>query len=56
MDVFNQFATAELDRANTALSAFLLTAKTNDKTLKTQKSPLIDLFLYFRKIAAVAST
>jgi hypothetical protein len=33
MDIFNQFAAAELDRANNALSAFLLTAKTNDKTL-----------------------
>ncbi len=56
MDVFNQFATAELERATSLLSAFLTTAKLNDKTLATQKTPLQDILVYFRKAAAVVSS
>jgi hypothetical protein len=56
MDVFNQYASGELERVNAALLAFVLKAKLNDKTMVQQKSPLQDLLVYFRKAAAVVSS
>lgn len=49
MDVFNQFATAELERTNNTLTTFLLSAKHNDKVITQQKSLLQDILVYFRK-------
>jgi hypothetical protein len=56
MDVFNQFATAELERTTSHLTGFITKAKLNDKTLASQKKPFQDLLVYFRKGAAIISS
>lgn len=56
MDVFNQFATTELERVTSHLTAFVTKTKLNDKILASQKTPLQDILVYFRKGAAIIST
>lgn len=56
MDIFNQYAAAELERANADLMAIVLKIKVNDKTIAQQKSLLKDLLVYFRKAAAFLSS
>lgn len=52
MDIFNQFATQELEKTHSALREFLATARTNDRVLALKKGLLDDLLIYFRKTAA----
>lgn len=52
MDIFNQFASQELEMAHSVLREFLAIAKANDRTLALKKGLLEDLLIYFRKIAA----
>ena len=52
MDIFNQFATQELEKTHSVLREFLATARTNDRVLALKKGPFDDLLIYFRKTSA----
>lgn len=52
MDIFNQFASFELERIHTAMTSFLSIARKNDKVIIQNKGIIEDLFIYGRKAAA----
>ncbi len=49
MDIFNQYASLELERLNFDLMTSIAKVKVNDSIVRSEKSMLQDLLIYFRK-------
>jgi hypothetical protein len=53
MDIFNQYASIELERVNAFMLGFIIKAKINDKTINLQKNLFQDLLIYFKKLTVL---
>jgi hypothetical protein len=52
MDIFNQYASLELERLNLELMNFVAKVKLNDAIVRSEKTMVHDLLIYYRKFAA----
>jgi hypothetical protein len=52
MDIFNQYASLELERLNLDLMNFVANVKLNDVVVRSEKTIVHDLLIYYRKLTA----
>jgi hypothetical protein len=52
MDIFNQYASLELERLNFDLMNFLAKVKLNDVVVRSEKTMVNDILIYFRKFSS----
>jgi hypothetical protein len=56
MDIFNQYASLELERLNLDLMNFVAKVKLNDVVVRSEKTMVHDLLIYYRKFTAYVAS